>query len=910
MTEPREVLFADLERAASARDPQLADLIIRFLNQPDPAPGQPEDADPDAPAEPLPADAWTLDKLRRAVSDQNLSGQTDEERYNTRLAAWNALAHAPNPPPRLQLGRLLLSLYAANDEPARATLLELLERLDDAPVGWGLWQGLKGIYKQAEQRHDAELLGALIWRFDTLQLPNNSDISRGTWLYLRRRGWRYLRQLGVALPELYPAFTVQVLRHYRPHTRLSNCWVINQVWGHKSLIGRTDQGVHYNPPSGPEQSAFRDAWKLDAAPLLQLIEDARHDRVCEYAIALLQEDFKDALRHVEPAWLIRLGQRRLASRDRLIVKLLSDTPEFHPSRLRALGLHDTVLALLYSDQADARRYAIAYARTYATDLGLAALLEMVFKGDSEVRRYAAGELAKQPPRSFGAAALGRLLVVSETQQFAGQMLKEHYTPADFDAALFGELFSGSRAQQQFLKAFYDQHKTQPPALYYLSVLDNPQADRRAQQRALEALSRYRGAAGIGDWVKQALLKPALREGVSHLLRSGVFRVADLDLDWLKGLVMRPTLRPLALELLGDRDHIKPAQLGLPWLLALARQSDETLHTFAHKALLEGFPPADFGGSERLWSLATGTDEPEPLRAFAATYLKVHHPTLGPTLPETRAAGVTPQLSHTAYPRERVLPLIDDLRPDVRRLAVAIIRVELLNWQEPAVLYRLADSRHREPRQFAADTLLAIAQPDADPALTPPLHWLTAAVLRLAESPQKTLRETALTLIRRHYALLGGAARLAWLLESHDRDVRLFAVRLLWEKHHPRQLPTDRKPAKGDWPTAGERFADDAALLRFLRTALFALPPGRMERRDPGSELPERALPASLSKQRLIDVVRDLALEDAEFAALAVTVLGEFRHARAKTEWQACVAALARIRAIHQTLAIDLPAGTL
>ena len=54
-------------------------------------------------------------------------------------------------------------------------------------------------------------------------------------------------------------------------------------------------------------------------------------------------------------------------------------------------------------------------------------------------------------------------------------------------------------------------------------------------------------------------------------------------------------------------------------------------------------------------------------------------------------------------------------------------------------------------------------------------------------PVKATREIALTLVRRHYERIGGARRLAWLMESPDREVRLFAVRLL---HRP---PDRRSP---------------------------------------------------------------------------------------------------------------------
>jgi len=76
---------------------------------------------------------------------------------------------------------------------------------------------------------------------------------------------------------------------------------------------------------------------------------------------------------------------------------------------------------------------------------------------------------------------------------------------------------------------------------------------------------------------------------------------------------------------------------------------------------------------------------------------------------------------------------------------------------------------------------------------PPLEWLLPnEIFALAESSEKTARELALALIRRHYDRLGGASRLAWLMESPDRDVRLFAVRLLWEKYRQRAFELRRR----------------------------------------------------------------------------------------------------------------------
>ena len=80
-----------------------------------------------------------------------------------------------------------------------------------------------------------------------------------------------------------------------------------------------------------------------------------------------------------------------------------------------------------------------------------------------------------------------------------------------------------------------------------------------------------------------------------------------------------------------------------------------------------------------------------------------------------------------------------------------------------------------------------------------------------------------------------------------------------------------------------------------------MPPGRIAKRDalaPGAPEPERPLAASVAKKRLIEAMRDIALEDVEFAKTIAPVLGEFTESTAKGEWQASVQALTALRAKH------------
>lgn len=947
MTADRSILFADLEHAAAQRAPQFVPWTLEFLAQPDPPAGQPEDPPDEYQAQSLPPDAWSLDRLRQTLNPQALKGKTADERKAARLGAWAALLATPNPPPRLKLGQLLLDLYAADDEPARSLLLELIPQLPANAMGWGLWRGVKSLYKQAEQRHDLAMLGVLCYRLDVQPVANGSEISRGVWLYMRRRAWRYLRQLGQALPELFPVFAGQVLRHYPPQCDFRHCWIANQIWRHQDLIGSTDQGIltHGKLPDKLEQRAFDPAWKLSPAPLLRLLEDAQNPQVCHFAIRALEQDFQDALRHVEPAWLARLGSKQLDIVHDFVIKLLRDNPEFHQSKLKALGLHDMVLGLLYSSNGPARRYAIDYARAYASDLTAVELVKLVRIGAKEVQTFAVGMLEQRKPAELGLPTLLQLLTSPASATLAKDKLRQGFHPQDISVELFIEaaLASGQNAavDQQLqhlmqliergnsvpdlerilnnltrrsghaaldaLLEFYRSEKVTVPAAYYRQLLDDPRCTIMTRRQALKALEDYPGREIGSDWLQQALLNPQLSDTVANWLRQGKLQGEDLDVEWLKGLAMRPALRPLALQLLGDTELVAPNRIGLPWLLAMARQADPSLHDFAHRYLLASFQPDDFAGSERsgtesLWELACGPAQPEPIRRFAAAFLKAHHPQVGPSDPETRNLNIRPGLTSTDYPLSRLWPLFADQRPEPRRLAVAIAREELRNWNEPTLLYRLADGEHREPRAFAIEQLLHLGESSVEPAS--PMEWLLPErVFQLAESRHKITRETALTLIRRHPEQLADPARLAWLMESPHREVGLFTVRLLWERQRRKFAPTAQT-------TESQRNAPVEELRQFLRKMLFGLPPGRMERRelDTAQTAPERPWSASVGKRRLIEAIKTLALSDAGFAEQVTPVLAEFRHSRSKHEWQNCVAALAQIRRVHPTIRVDLPAG--
>jgi hypothetical protein len=231
-------------------------------------------------------------------------------------------------------------------------------------------------------------------------------------------------------------------------------------------------------------------------------------------------------------------------------------------------------------------------------------------------------------------------------------------------------------------------------------------------------------------------------------------------------------------------------------------------------------------------------------------------------------------------------------------------VELRRWGYHTKVYELAESEAKEVRNICHDALLKAGESGADKACTlTPAEIDPARVFTMTESRIRSTREVAMELIARHYQRLGGPERLGWLMQSADRIVRQLAVRLLWERHRPRHLPPAWKPS-GKAPSAlvdgAGRFADVAALREFLRTLLFGLPPGRsME--PTGDDGPRRRLPASVAKRNAIEVMRDLAVEEESFARLIAPVLLEFSGSLATGEWQACVAALVRLRTAHPSV---------
>jgi hypothetical protein len=915
--------ISNLRRLATSEEPALAEHITAFLEQPDPQPETP-------PREGM----LTIEQFLWLLS-QAQNARTPDQRREKSNDAWKRyLAQIdPPPPPRFELADLMVKIYEGGSDTGRAALLGAAKK---APLVFGAWAGLKRIYKLAEARLDAQMFGALAYRFDVeLTVSQKREVSRGTLIYLRRRAWRFLRDLGRSVPELYPQFAVEVLRHYEPDASFRELWVANHIWAHES--GNYDgRSFHGQLPPGDmtKHRAHTDAWKRSPDPLMLLLETCASDPPAKFAIQGLRKDFPDKLRSVTPEWLGRLAHRPLGSAHEFLVETLLGSPEFHQGKLKGLGLHDAVLALLVSPSQKARQYAIEYARAHAQDLSKERLIELLDAGFKETEAFASAMLQSQKPRDLGFEFLGRLLAKESTQKWASKALTESFDRSEIPESFLIDMIYGEDEAQKRWASDYIKAKYQPNeigAAFWRRALDDKRMkdDSDAVDIALEALGRF----PIGEigttWLLDALTKSELARTVAKWLKKAD-ALPGLDVERLKGFVFNAQTREVAFQVLGNPKLVTPKQLTLPWLLALTRRADPALHEFARRYLLEHMKPQDFSdagdreaGIARLFALALGEKEPETMRSFAQTYLRCHHPVVGPEQAESKALDLKPSLPRKAYTAERIWPALFDRRDDVRKFAVAITRAELRAWGYHTRVYDLAESDAKEVRNIAFDALKKAGEPTADPAIALKPEEIDASrVFAMTESLKRTTRDVGMELILKHYGRLGGPERLGWLMQSADREVRLFAVRLLWQKHRPRALPAGWKP-RGKETTVGggaggtgaqlgspsgapvveARFEDVEALRGFLRYVLFGIPAGRAaEGVDDAAG--RRRVPGSVAKRHVIEVVRDLGVEDEAFARLVAPVLTEFTGSIAKGEWQACLSSLMTLQKAHPGVTLE------
>jgi hypothetical protein len=330
--------------------------------------------------------------------------------------------------------------------------------------------------------------------------------------------------------------------------------------------------------------------------------------------------------------------------------------------------------------------------------------------------------------------------------------------------------------------------------------------------------------------------------------------------------------------------------------------------------------ATLAGCERLWQMVIAPGPGDaPLAKFAMKYIRRHHPEIGPDETE-RSVDPGAEVPPSFLTFERVKPLFFESRKPLREFALGLAKWEFARWAPPGPeLIRLCELPYGEVRKFVAEALLADDSPEHRRYRIDASTLTPAAVYSFCESPDEQTRLLGMELINRS-PRLRLPEELFRLTESPDRKVRGFVVRALWALYRDRGTTADWKPyvppqpalagkkkedrGEGPPPRPERLPAEPPSLNAFLRRILFEIPPGRSEPSKDGAEgitLRLKPLPARKAKLSLIEVMRDLALEDADFAKGVLPLLEEFMASRGRSEHDACLVAVTRIRQQHAEL---------
>jgi hypothetical protein len=325
------------------------------------------------------------------------------------------------------------------------------------------------------------------------------------------------------------------------------------------------------------------------------------------------------------------------------------------------------------------------------------------------------------------------------------------------------------------------------------------------------------------------------------------------------------------------------------------------------------------GCEVLWTMAVAPGAARARRGeFARKYILRHHPDIGPVQTD-RPVDPGAEIPSEFLTFARVEPLFAETRKPLRDFALELARWEFARWKPTAgALLALSELPHADVRHFVAEALLADDAPEKRRFRIDSETLAPEGVYGFCESTDAETRKLGMQIIRRS-PRLQVPEEMFRLTESPDRLVRGFVIRALWAVYRDRGVTADWKPLVPPASTIGPAAKKAAtepeprgpgvphrpeklpgqpqSLAAFLRRVLFEIPPGPPPKSADAPEATQRLkpLPARRAKLELVEVMRDLALEDAEFAAGIMPLLEEFMTSRGHSERAACLVAVTRIR---------------
>ena len=541
--------FEHIQHAWQVQDPSLVEKLCLLAKQPDPLPESP-----------ISDDELTFERFLNQIWRDTFRKQPPEVQFAERVAMMATIeadAGAYPLPDRYKIYLILIALWEDKSPYSRAILKQAIHEL---PLSYGVWRGLKYIYKVAEYEQDHEMFAPITAKIDLHRFDQSmrDSVSLATKTYMSLRAWRYLRKLGQQMPAGYVEAAVAVLASYSEKMTVGqlpqiNSWVLNHICFHNSA----DYGVNRFHSHAPRKlfdnkgRAFKAAWQRDSKPLIRLLATAKNEAIRQFATDSLKHDFKIQLRDVSGKTIqyLSAGQLHSQARDEMIVWLIEQSPHFEKSKFVALGLHEVVLKLLHSSYPAAYQYAIGYAKSYAPALPLSELMMLAVSDHEPVRSFAISMiLSRNPIKDIGVSGWGQLLDTSYHHHIATEQLSKHFTRRDLTAGWFFErLTSNQRYSMRFaihrLPELYSAQELGSDYFIRLAVqLDtstNSDSSDLCMEFALQELKRLNlSLVDVNVW-QYLLLHPLAQQTIIDWLDEDILSASKMPMSYWHALAYEP-----------------------------------------------------------------------------------------------------------------------------------------------------------------------------------------------------------------------------------------------------------------------------------------------------------------------------------------------------------------------------------
>lgn len=246
-------------------------------------------------------DAGFVDALRE---------QSDAERLGKLAGKWY---HDP----RREARRFLLDyldrpLNAYRHEPLVKRLFKLAEKAgDDEVMGRLLVAFDRSIRRRRRTRYHYDYNTRRSWEAESLAVPRGTTMPRERWArdkrlftvhtrnYLRRRAWRYFRNLGKLHPDRYGSAATALLKRYTDDDMADGIALLDN-WGLMHILFHHCPALT-SPPHGWTVAEGHALSELSPAPIYEELWTKRPDRLLEL--------LKDARARPIRQWVLRLIQR-------------------------------------------------------------------------------------------------------------------------------------------------------------------------------------------------------------------------------------------------------------------------------------------------------------------------------------------------------------------------------------------------------------------------------------------------------------------------------------------------------------------------------------------------------------------------------------------------------------------------